>query len=113
MSGHKEGYASLLLASAFDLYLTQQALRRERRASPTSDHSTEDGEISHHDHWRKSPSREKSPVRKTSPKQAEKREADLDAVPANRQELNSARLSRYELVDIMFKDGWEAVATGK
>ena len=37
----------------------------------------------------------------------------MDSVPANRQELNSARISRYELVDIMFKHGWEDVVTGE
>lgn len=96
-----------------------QAARRERKTSPTSEHSEEDGEISHRDRepWRRSPSRDRdrdrSPIRKSSPKKAEKQEADLDAVPANSQELNAARLSRYELVDIMFKDGWEEVASGE
>jgi RNA polymerase-associated protein RTF1 len=36
----------------------------------------------------------------------------MDAMPATRQELNAARLSRYEIVDMMFKDGFEEVATG-
>ncbi|WWD21079.1 hypothetical protein CI109_105560 [Kwoniella shandongensis] len=67
----------------------------------------EDGEISHS--YRRSPERY-SPERKVaSPK---KESTDLDGVPANRQELNSARLSRYELVDIMYRDGFEGVVTG-
>nr|XP_031862312.1 uncharacterized protein CI109_002277 [Kwoniella shandongensis]KAA5529384.1 hypothetical protein CI109_002277 [Kwoniella shandongensis] len=81
--------------------------RRPRSASPVSDNSTEDGEISHS--YRRSPERY-SPERKVaSPK---KESTDLDGVPANRQELNSARLSRYELVDIMYRDGFEGVVTG-
>lgn len=41
------------------------------------------------------------------------KETDLDVVPLNRQELNSARLSRYELVDIMFRDHFEDVIAGE
>jgi RNA polymerase-associated protein RTF1 len=81
-----------------------QAARRETRvASPGSvaSHSTEDGEI---------PARPRSP-RPASPKKPAK--IDLDELPANRQELNGARLGRYELVDIMFKEHFEEVAIGE
>lgn len=37
----------------------------------------------------------------------------MDGVPPNGQELNAARLSRYEIVEMMFKDGFEDVATGE
>lgn len=36
----------------------------------------------------------------------------MDALPADCQELNAARLSRYEIVDMMFKTGFEEVAVG-
>ncbi|KAK8843402.1 hypothetical protein IAR55_007059 [Kwoniella newhampshirensis] len=84
--------------------------RRPRSASPVSDNSTEDGEISHS--YRRSPDRY-SPERKAvSPKKDASKATDLDSVPANREELNSARLSRYELVDIMYRDGFEDVVVG-
>jgi hypothetical protein len=37
----------------------------------------------------------------------------MDGVPPNGQELNAARLSRYEIVEMMFKDGFEDVAMGE
>lgn len=37
----------------------------------------------------------------------------MDGVPPNGQELNAARLSRYEIVEMMFKDGFEDVAAGE
>lgn len=43
----------------------------------------------------------------------ENREEDLDAVAPNRQELNAARLSRYELVDMMYKDSFDTVIQGE
>lgn len=62
-----------------------------------------------------SPSDEYLPSSKQAKPTPKKGDADkeLDAIPPNAQELNSARLSRYEIVDIMFKDGWEEVAIGK
>ncbi|CAD6579230.1 MAG: hypothetical protein TREMPRED_002430 [Tremellales sp. Tagirdzhanova-0007] len=89
------------------------AARRERRhrsGSPSGSHSTEDGEISFPTSYRRSP--EPSPPRKVADAaKKESKETDLDAVPANRQELNSARLSRYELVDMMYRDRFEDVVT--
>ena len=38
---------------------------------------------------------------------------DLDTAEAICREVNSARLSRYEIVDILYKDGFEEVAVGK
>lgn len=37
----------------------------------------------------------------------------MDAIAPNRAELESARVSRYELVDMMHKDGFEDVITGE
>ncbi|GFZ47472.1 hypothetical protein JCM24511_05216 [Saitozyma sp. JCM 24511] len=88
------------------------AAKREKRASPTSEASDEEGEISARDAHRRSPSYEASPPpRKASPKK-KTAEGDMDGVPPNGQELNAARLSRYEIVEMMFKDGFEDVATG-
>jgi RNA polymerase-associated protein RTF1 len=42
----------------------------------------------------------------------EKKDIDLDVTDPNCQELNSARLSRYEIVDILYKDGFEETAAG-
>lgn len=41
------------------------------------------------------------------------KEVDIDAVPPNYQELNAARLSRYELVDMMYKDQFENVVKSR
>ena len=38
---------------------------------------------------------------------------DLDTAEAICREVNSARLSRYEIVDILYKDGFEEVAIGE
>jgi len=38
---------------------------------------------------------------------------DLDIQEAICREVNSARLSRYEIVEIMYKDTFEEVAKGK
>ncbi|WWC91323.1 uncharacterized protein L201_006266 [Kwoniella dendrophila CBS 6074] len=91
---------------------------QRRAASPGSDNSTEDGEISHsqshsHSHSQKySPphSPEYKPNQNQSPNKDSKE--NLDGTPANKQEVNSARLSRYELVDMMYKDGFEDVVIG-
>lgn len=56
--------------------------------------------------------RSASPEQKPKKESGEKKE-DLDAAAPNWQELNSARLSRYEIVDLMFKDGFEEVAVGE
>lgn len=37
---------------------------------------------------------------------------ELDAQPADKMELNAARLSRYELVDMMYKEGFEDLVRG-
>ncbi|WRT68947.1 uncharacterized protein IL334_005929 [Kwoniella shivajii] len=94
----------------------RQSQRRPRSASPGSDNSTEDGEISHSQSQSQSYSYRHSPLhspennKNQSPTKASKE--DLDGVPATRQEINSARLSRYELVDMMYKDGFEDVVVG-
>ncbi|KAL1406068.1 RNA polymerase-associated protein rtf1 [Vanrija albida] len=97
---------------AKDERVQRRAARRERRARSSSivsegEASSEEGEISNRDWRQPSPSRPR-PVgddrRQDSP--------DLDSRPANAQELNSARLSRYELVDMMYKDQFESVITG-
>ncbi|KAK4687631.1 RNA polymerase-associated protein RTF1, partial [Tremellales sp. Uapishka_1] len=90
----------------------RRALRREQRprsSSPGShhSHSTEDGEISlsNRDTYR-----DYLTLAKKEPE--EKKEKDLDALPANRIEVNSARLSRYELVDLLFKAEFAEVVRG-
>ena len=91
--------------------LTPQAARREARprsASPSSEASSEDGEISHYDSRRHS----RSPSSPRKPKRKEIEENTVDITPPDYLSLNSARLSRYEIVDMMFKDGFEEVAKG-
>lgn len=85
----------------------ERRLRHPGSASPArhDDASSEEGEISIHD-WRAA-----SPV--SRPERRDKGEVNLDATPANYKELDSARLSRYELVDLMYKDEFEKVITGK
>ncbi|TXT08753.1 hypothetical protein VHUM_02881 [Vanrija humicola] len=91
-----------------------KAARRERRARSSSivsegEASSEEGEISNRDSWRQaSPSR----PRPAGDDRRQDRSPDLDSRPANAQELNAARLSRYELVDMMYKDQFESVITG-
>lgn len=92
-----------------------QAARREERGRARSESvashdevSSEEGEISTRDAWRMP-----SPSRRAMRDDKAEREVDIDAVPANFQELNSARLSRYELVDMMYKDQFEDVIKGK
>jgi RNA polymerase-associated protein RTF1 len=81
-----------------------------RRPSAESSASNESGEISDRDTFRK---RSLSPVRKPVKKAEKDKEIDLDVAEAVCKEVNSARLSRYEIVDILHKDGFEDVATGK
>ncbi|WWC64143.1 uncharacterized protein I303_106751 [Kwoniella dejecticola CBS 10117] len=88
----------------------RQSQRRPRSASPASDNSTEDGEISHSQSYAQRYSPPQSPEKNLSPNKEAKE--DIDGTPANRLEVNSARLSRYELVDMMYKDGFEATVTG-
>lgn len=127
--GHHVG--SVILTDTEQSLTQVQAARREARprsASPSESASTEDGEISPRDsykHSRDSSYREREREQErerdrerdrrddAKDSRAEKKEKkDLDAVPANRMEVNSARLSRYELVDLMFKDQFEEVITG-
>lgn len=95
------------------MLINQAAKKTERRDSNSSSQSTEDGEISQRDAaaGNYSYGRSPSPVRR-APK-TEKKETDLDAYPANCQEINSARLSRWEIVDVIHKADFESVATGQ
>jgi hypothetical protein len=54
-----------------------------------------------------------SPPRKTAKERNEGDQEDIDATAAGVAELNGARVSRYELVDMMFKEGFEEVMTGE
>ncbi|KAL7421173.1 RNA polymerase-associated protein rtf1 [Cryptotrichosporon argae] len=86
----------------------RRVAKRERRAhSPLSDASSEEGEIDERDAFRPTSPRGRSPVVREK-----ETERDLDSVPANREELNGARLGRYDLVDLMFKTEFEQVVTG-
>ena len=89
------------------LFITDtQALRREKRArsrSP-SESITEDGEISKYDTF--PPPSPKQPTTKTKTKE------DLDSTSASVADFNAARVSRYEIVDMMFKDGFKDVLIG-
>ncbi|WVF65669.1 hypothetical protein IAT40_000400 [Kwoniella sp. CBS 6097] len=85
--------------------------KRQRSASPASDNSTEDGEISHSQSYSYRRSPPQSPEYKV-PSPTKDSKDDLDSMPANRQDVNSARLSRYELVDMMYKDGFDEVVIG-
>ncbi|KAK1922482.1 rtf1 protein [Papiliotrema laurentii] len=98
---------------AHDERAQRRAARRERKArsrSPATDSQTEDGEISKYDSFRHSPV--PSPPRKTAKERNEGDQEDIDATAAGVAELNGARVSRYELVDMMFKEGFEEVMTG-
>ncbi|ORY26243.1 hypothetical protein BCR39DRAFT_541580 [Naematelia encephala] len=89
----------------------RRALRPQRRASPGSEDESEEGEVGRFDSYRRSSSPERparSPVRKYD----KDTERDLDTQPAERAELNSARVSRYELVEMLYKDQFEDVITG-
>ncbi|WWC73205.1 uncharacterized protein I206_107171 [Kwoniella pini CBS 10737] len=88
----------------------RQSQRRPRSASPGSENSTEDGEISHSQSYTQRYSPPRSPDKNLSPNKEAKE--DIDGTPATRLEVNSARLSRYELVDMMYKDGFEDVVAG-
>lgn len=88
----------------------QAARRTNRRLSGGSSASTESGEISERDTFRR---KSASPVRKPVVKKPENKDIDLDVAQAVCREVNSARLSRYEIVDILHKDGFEEVATGE
>ena len=70
--------------------------------------STESGEISERDTYRRSAS-----PRRAVKKPTEQKDVDLDVQEAICREVNSARLSRYEIVEIMYKDTFEEVAKGK
>jgi RNA polymerase-associated protein RTF1 len=100
-----------------------QALRRENRPrspSGSDSHSTEDGEIDPRLPPR--PSRFQSPSSSSpllQPKGSLRRtpsdvpkDSDIDTAPPTRIELMSARLTRYDIVDLMFKDGFEELAVG-
>lgn len=91
---------------------TQAARKTERRYSNASSQSTEDGEISQRDPGGSAYAYGRSPSPARRAPKAEKKEADLDAYPATCQEVNSARLSRWEIVDILHKNDFESVATG-
>lgn len=67
--------------------------------------SSEEGEISARDAWR-----EPSPRRHVREVKSEREE--LDALPTSVVDINAARVSRYELVEMMYKDGFEEVITG-
>lgn len=88
--------------------------RRERRPRSTSpggsqdEASSEEGEIPAGDSWRQA-----SPSRARSGRDDKPEEADIDATPANWQELNAARVSRYELVDMMYKDKFQETIIGE
>jgi RNA polymerase-associated protein RTF1 len=73
-----------------------------------SGQSTESGEISERDTYRRSIS-----PRRVIKKPTEQKDIDLDVQEAICREINSARLSRYEIVEIMYKDTFEEVAKGK
>jgi RNA polymerase-associated protein RTF1 len=88
----------------------QAARRTNRRLSGGSSASTESGEISERDTFRH---KSASPVRRPVVKKPENKDIDLDVAQAVCREVNSARLSRYEIVDILHKDGFEDVATGE
>jgi RNA polymerase-associated protein RTF1 len=79
--------------------------RRARSSSIASDEppSSEEGEISRD--WR-----EQSP---RHAREVKSEREDLDALPSSVVDVNSARLSRYELVEMMFKDGFEEAISGK
>jgi len=53
------------------------------------------------------------PPRTKDKKDSDGDKVDLDATGPNYQELNSARVSRYEIVDMMYKDGFEDVVKGE
>ncbi|WVW79215.1 hypothetical protein I302_101181 [Kwoniella bestiolae CBS 10118] len=90
----------------------RQSQKRHRSASPESDNSTEDGEISHSQSQRYSPPHSPEAKGKKNLSPTKDSKEDLDGVPANKQEINSARLSRYELVDMMYKEGFEDIVVG-
>jgi len=88
----------------------ERAQRSTRAGSADSAASTEDGEVSPYDPYSR-PSRSPPPKKKTQEEKDEK--ADLDAQNATYDDINGARLSRYEIVDMMYKDGFEDVIKGK
>ncbi|OWZ77420.1 RNA polymerase-associated protein RTF1 [Cryptococcus neoformans Bt85] len=88
----------------------QRRAARRRHSRSASASSEEEGQIT-----RRSPSY--SPERSLSPEPKNiqpklSKEEEMDAIAPNRAELESARVSRYELVDMMHKDGFEDVITG-
>ncbi|WVQ81177.1 hypothetical protein IAT38_003299 [Cryptococcus sp. DSM 104549] len=101
---------------AKDERMQRRAARRStRRSASVSDASTEDGEIhSHSRPYRHSPeySPERSPTPKRDTRPQISQEDEMDRRAPDRQELNSARVSRYELVDMMHKDRFEETIVG-
>jgi RNA polymerase-associated protein RTF1 len=94
--------------SSLNLSWQKAARKNNRRLSGGSTQSTESGEISERDTYRRS----HSPVNRIT-KKPEQKDIDLDVQEAICKEVNSARLSRYEIVEIMYKDTFEDVAKGK
>ncbi|GMK59323.1 hypothetical protein CspeluHIS016_0703380 [Cutaneotrichosporon spelunceum] len=83
-----------------------QGGRRARSSSLASldEASSEEGEISPMDSWRHT-----SPSRDRPSESRYKVEVDIDSMPPSHLELNEATLTRYELVEMMYKDQFEAV----
>ncbi|WVQ75385.1 hypothetical protein IAR50_005005 [Cryptococcus sp. DSM 104548] len=90
----------------------RSAMRKSTRRSPSPGRSSEEGEIQNNRRSVSySPERSPSPALKASQTKLSK-EDEMDSIPPNRLELEAARLSRYELVDMMHKDGFEDVISG-
>ncbi|ODN91429.1 RNA polymerase-associated protein RTF1 [Cryptococcus wingfieldii CBS 7118] len=88
----------------------RSAARKSSRRSPSPGGSSEEGEIqNNHRSVSYSPEPSLSPAPKAS---TLSKEDEMDTMPPNRLELEAARLSRYELVDMMHKDGFEDVISG-
>jgi len=86
-------------------------LRSGRAGSADSaGNSTEDGEVSPYDPYSR-PSRSPPPKKKHHDDKDDKE--DLDSTKPTYHDINGARLSRYEIVDIMYKDGFEDVLKGE
>jgi len=88
----------------------ERALRSGRAGSADSaGNSTEDGEVAPYDPYSR-PSRSPPPKKKYHDDKEDKE--DLDSSKPTVHDINGARLSRYEIVDIMYKDGFEDVLKG-
>jgi RNA polymerase-associated protein RTF1 len=89
----------------------ERALRSGRAGSADSaGNSTEDGEVAPYDPYSR-PSRSPPPKKRYHDDKEDKE--DLDSIKPSYQDVNGARLSRYEIVDIMYKDGFEDVLKGE